>query len=590
MNVAQVTAEILKREGVDVLLTYPLNPLTESAAEANIRPIVVRQERVGVHMADCISRMTSGDKVGVFCCQLGPGIENAFGAIAQAYSEAVPLVVIPGGYPRAGLFTKPNFNCALNFQHVTKHVETVTTPEQLVPALRRAFNFARNGRPGPVMLEIPADVWGLEVPGEIDYKPSRRVRSAPDPQAVEAAADALVNAKMPMIYAGQGVHYAKAWDELKAVAELLEAPVSTSLEGKSAFPETHALSLGAGGVAMSRALAAYVAESDVVFGAGASFSATSFGIKFPVKDKSFIHNTIEPLDIDKNIPAEHALLGDSKLALSMLYDALKDRLKKPRGLTDKVQARIAELNEPWWKTWMPRLTSKDAPISPYRVIWDFMHITDVANTTVTHDAGSPRDELSPFWKSVTPLGQVHPPGLRPGAGHGREARQPGAPVRELLGRRGHRHDRHGFRDLRPLRHPDPLHPVQQFLDGDGIPGDAVLEGTLQVHRHLRQLRPVRPGPGRLRRADHRPGPDRRCPASWHPGHPGRPPGAAGVHHHPGQGLFDLPRRVPRRRLTPPTCPMSEKEGRREQFPAAFHFAFRSPPLTYASRTGRRACR
>ncbi len=406
MNVAQVTAEILRREGVEVLLTYPLNPLTESAAEADIRPIVVRQERVGVHMADCISRMSSGDKVGVFCCQMGPGIENAFGAVAQAYSEAVPLVVIPGGYVRANLFVKPNFNCSLNFQHVTKHVETITTVEQLVPALRRAFNFARNGRPGPVMLEIPHDMWDQEVPGSIDYKPSRRVRSAPDPAAVDAAAEALVNAKMPLIYAGQGVHYAKAWDELKAVAELLEAPVSTSLEGKSAFPETHALSLGAGGVAMSRALAAHVAESDVVFGAGASFSATSFGIKFPVKDKTFIHNTNEPLDIDKNIPADHALLGDSKLALGMLHEALKARIKKPRGLTSKVQSRIAELNEPWWKTWMPRLTSQDAPISPYRVIWDFMHITDVANTTVTHDAGSPRDELSPFWKSVTPLSYI----------------------------------------------------------------------------------------------------------------------------------------------------------------------------------------
>jgi acetolactate synthase-1/2/3 large subunit len=232
------------------------------------------------------------------------------------------------------------------------------------------------------------------------------VRSAPDPQAVDAAAESLVNARMPLIYAGQGVHYARAWDELKAVAELLEAPVSTSLEGKSAFPETHALSLGAGGVAMSRALAAYVAESDVVFGAGASFSATSFGIKFPVKNKSFIHNTTEPLDIDKNIPADHALLGDSKLALAMLYDALKERLKKPRGLTSKVQSRIAELNEPWWKTWMPRLTSNEKPMQPYRVIWDFMHITDVANTTVTHDAGSPRDELSPFWKSVTPLSYI----------------------------------------------------------------------------------------------------------------------------------------------------------------------------------------
>ncbi len=406
MNVAQVTAEILKREGVDVLLTYPLNPLTESAAAADIRPIVVRQERVGVHMADCISRMTSGDKVGVFCCQLGPGIENAFGAIAQAYSEAVPLVVIPGGYPRGNIFVKPNFNCSLNFQHVTKHVETITTPEQLVPALRRAFAFARNGRPGPVMLEIPHDVWELEVPGPIEYRPSRRARSAPDPLAIEAAADALIKAKTPLIYAGQGVHYAKAWDELKAVAELLEAPVTTSLEGKSSFPETHALSLGSGGVAMPRAVAAYVAESDVVFGAGASFSATSFGIKFPTRGKSFIHNTNEPMDIDKNIPADHALVGDSKLALGMLYEALKDRLKQPRGLTPAVAARIKELNEPWWKEWMPRLTSNEKPMQPYRVIWDFLHTTDVANTIVTHDAGSPRDELSPFWKSVTPLSYI----------------------------------------------------------------------------------------------------------------------------------------------------------------------------------------
>ncbi len=403
MNVAQVTAEILRREGVDVLLTYPLNPLIESAAEINIRPIVVRQERVGVHMADCISRMTSGDKVGVFCCQMGPGIENAFGAVAQAYSEAVPLVVIPGGYPRNNIFVKPNFNCSLNFQHVTKHVETITVPEQIVPALRRAFNFARNGRPGPVMLEIPADVWGLEVPGPIDYKPSRRARSAPEPAAVEAAADALINARLPLIYAGQGVHYAKAWDELKAVAELVEAPVCTSLEGKSAFDETHALSLGAGGVAMSRALAATVAESDVVFGAGASFSATSFGIKFPTKDKSFIHNTNEPMDLDKNIPADHALIGDSKLALGMLHDALKQRLKKPRDLTKGVRARIDELNKPWWNEWLPRLTSNENPMQPYRVIWDFLHLTDVKNTIVTHDAGSPRDELSPFWATQAPL-------------------------------------------------------------------------------------------------------------------------------------------------------------------------------------------
>jgi acetolactate synthase I/II/III large subunit len=402
MNVGQVTAQILKREGVEYLLTYPLNPLTERCAEVDIRPIVVRQERIGVHMADAISRLSSGDRVGVFACQEGPGIENAFGAVAQCWSEGVPLVVFPSG---GGSFLKPAFNSTLNFQHITKHAEIVTRPEQIVPALRRAFTIARNGRPGPVLIEV-AGIWGAEVPGELDYTPARRILSAPDPKDVDAAAAALVAAKRPLIYAGQGVHYAKAWDELKAVAELLEAPVCSSLEGKSAFPETHPLALGSGGPTMSKAVEVNVAESDVVFGAGASFTATGFGIQFPTRDKVFVHNTIDSYDINKNIPAKYPMVGDSKLALGMLHEALKDRLKKPRGLTPAVAARTKELNAPWLAEWMPRLTSEANPLSPYRVIWDLMHIADVANTIITHDAGSPRDELSPFWKSTTPLSYI----------------------------------------------------------------------------------------------------------------------------------------------------------------------------------------
>ncbi|MEO8306846.1 MAG: thiamine pyrophosphate-requiring protein [Pseudomonadota bacterium] len=402
MNVGQITAQILKREGVEFLLTYPLNPLTERVAEVDIRPIIVRQERIGIHMADAMSRLSSGDKVGVFACQEGPGIENAFGAVAQCWSEGVPLIVFPSG---GGSFIKPAFNATVNFQHVTKHAEIVSRPEQIMPALRRAFSIARNGRPGPVLIEV-AGIWGVEVPGDLNYTPSRRVRSGPDPKDVDDAAAALIAAKRPLIYVGQGVHYAKAWPEMKAVAELLEAPVCSSLEGKSAFPETHPLSLGSGGPTMSKAVEANVAESDLVFGAGASFTATGFGIQFPTKDKTFIHNTIDPHDIDKNIPAKIAMVGDSKLALGMLHDALRDRLKKPRGLTQAVAARTKQINDPWMAEWMPRLTSESKPLSPYRVIWDLMHIADVANTIITHDAGSPRDELSPFWKSTTPLSYI----------------------------------------------------------------------------------------------------------------------------------------------------------------------------------------
>ena len=120
MKVAQAIAKAMKAEGVDILFAYPVNPLIEAAAEEDIRTIIVRQERIGLHMADAYSRIHSGEKFGVFCMQHGPGAENAFGGVAQAYSESVPIVVLPAGYERNVAFTRPNFNAYLNFQHVTK--------------------------------------------------------------------------------------------------------------------------------------------------------------------------------------------------------------------------------------------------------------------------------------------------------------------------------------------------------------------------------------------------------------------------------------------------------------------------------------
>src|SRR4029453_7736476 len=110
MRVANAVAEILKREGVEFLIAYPVNTVIEAAAEADIRTIIVRQERTGLHMADAVSRVTSGDKIGVFAMQHGPGSENAFGGVAQAYADSVPLVVIPAGFPRNLTNVSPNFS------------------------------------------------------------------------------------------------------------------------------------------------------------------------------------------------------------------------------------------------------------------------------------------------------------------------------------------------------------------------------------------------------------------------------------------------------------------------------------------------
>src|SRR5947208_169237 len=282
MKVTNAIAQILKKEGVEFLIGYPVNPIIEGAAEADIRTIMVRQERIGLHMCDAVAKVTSGDKIGVFVMQHGPGTENAFGGVAQSFGDSCPVVVLPAGYARNINQVHPNFNAALNFRHVTKSSEQVTVADATVEALRRAFTVVKNGRPGPVLVEFPTDILREEVPDALvaEYTKTPRLRSGPDPQSVSKIAEAL----------------------------------------------------------------------------------------------------------------------------DAVLEEVKDRLKgKTRDRLATVTREIAGMREEWLGKWKHRLTADSAPLSPYRVIWELLHTVDVKNTIITHDAGSPRDQLSPFWVSETPL-------------------------------------------------------------------------------------------------------------------------------------------------------------------------------------------
>ena len=406
MNVAQAVAHVLKQEGVEYLFAYPVNPLIESAAELDIRTVIVRQERIGLHMADAMSRLTSGRKIGVFCMQSGPGTENAYGGVAQAFGESVPIVVLPMGYRRKVAQLSPNFHAYLNFQHITKSCEYLVLPETVMEVMRRAFTQVRNGRPGPALVEFPTDLLDEEVPGTFDYRPTPSVRVGPDPDAVRDAAEALVAAERPVIYAGQGVHYAEAWSELKQLAELLEAPVTTSLDGKSAFPEDHPLSLGNGGRSMPEPVHVFVQNADVIFGIGCSFTRTNFGLAMP-EGKTYIHATLDPGDINKDVACHYPIVGDAALTLRALIDEVSDRLKnKPRGRYEGIVTEIQAIRQRWMKAWSPKLRDSSTPFSPYRVISDMIDTVDIDKTIITHDAGSPRDQLTPFWPSTTPLSYI----------------------------------------------------------------------------------------------------------------------------------------------------------------------------------------
>ena len=404
MKTIDAIAHIMKKEGVDYLSAYPTTSLIESAADIGIRPIICRQERVGVGIADGYTRVKNGSPPGVFAMQSGPGAENAFAGVATAYSDAVPMLVLPLGYPRDRDGVFPHFSSVRSFASITKFVEQINTAEQLGETMRRAFARLKMGRPGPVMVEIPADIGDEEVDASIveSYRPVKATLSEADQKDVLDAASVLLNAADPVIHAGQGVLYANATEELLELAEFLQAPVMTTLAGKSAFPEKHPLALGSGSSVMSGPVYHFLGKADVIFGIGTSFTKHSMTTTIP-SGKVFIHATNDPIDIDKNYYVDHPIIGDARLVLRQFIAACKDLITGSRRRNDStVVGEIASVRQAWLKEWMPKLASAEVPINPYRIIWEFMNNVDPAGAIVTHDSESPRDQLTPFYQSGGP--------------------------------------------------------------------------------------------------------------------------------------------------------------------------------------------
>ena len=405
MQLIDAIAETLKREGVTKLFCYPTNPIIESAVARGITPVICRQERTGVHIADGYSRVTNGRPPGVFAMQYGPGAENAFPGIATAFSDSTPLLLLPMAHPRETSQTFPLFSSRRTYASVTKSVEEVVVSAQLPAVMRRAFSQIRNGRPGPVMVELPLDLQSADA-GDFDYRPAPAVRAAPDPGDIEAAAKLLLAASRPMILAGQGVLYAEATDQLRRLADMLQSPVMTTVDGKSAFPETHPLSLGVGGIVFTgHGLDFLNKKTDLILAVGCGLTNHQLSTPGLPKGVKLIHATNDPRDLGKTYDTEVGLLGDAALTLSQLIEALQTRVGKT-AVVGSSAAELKPLRENWLAKWNAKLTSNAAPITPYRVISEFSKVVDPARTIVTHDSGSPRDQVLPFYQSTTPRGYL----------------------------------------------------------------------------------------------------------------------------------------------------------------------------------------
>lgn len=400
-------ANALKMEGAEYLFCYPANTLIEACAIAGIQPIMSRTERTTVNMADGYTRVTNGRRTGVVVTQAGPGIENAFAGVAHAWAESTPILVLPGGTARSRLGQSPDFDAMHAYRGVTKWVAQINQADRIPELMRRGFTSLRSGRPGPVMLQVPADVATEEIDeAAFDYRPVKGYRSGGDPADVAAAVQALLAARRPVIYAGQGVLWAEAAAELVEFAELVNTPVLTTNTGKSAFPENHPLALGVGAGTMTKMARHFLDRADLVFGIGCSFTTNLASIGIP-RGKTLVQCTVDDKDLNKEEQLHHAVIGDAKLVLQQLLAEAR-RQAGPDGRRDggEVAAAIRQVKAEWLEEWRPRLTSDEVPINPYRVIWDLMHTVDRTQTIVTHDSGHPRDQTIPFYEAIVPRGYL----------------------------------------------------------------------------------------------------------------------------------------------------------------------------------------
>jgi acetolactate synthase-1/2/3 large subunit len=399
-------ANILKQEGTDYVFCFPNNTLIDAAAAAGIRPIISRMERGAVNMADGYTRVNNGVKNGVCIVQAGPGIENAFPGVAQAHADSVPILMLPGQQGTNRLGMSSEFDATINYAGVTKWGGLINYPERVPELMRRAFTQLRIGPPDPVIVEMPTNVLNGEIDESLfQYTPVTKRRTSGDPQDVTRVARRLLNASRPVIYVGQGVLYAEATPELVTLAELLNAPVLTTTLGKSAFPENHPLALGTGGNTGTKAVGVFLRQADVVFGIGTSFQKTLASPPVAA-GKVVIQSTIDENDLNGEYPLDEIIVGDSKLVLQQLIDEVQSQSGGNGRKDETVAAEIRSIKDEWLAEWMPRLTSNDIPISPYRVVWELDRGLDKSNSIVTHDSGNPRDQIVPFYTATTPRGYI----------------------------------------------------------------------------------------------------------------------------------------------------------------------------------------
>ena len=402
IDVATGIARILKQEGVDWVSTFPVCRVNNALGKEGIPMLMMRDDRYAVAVADAFSRITAGNRIGVCTFQGGvnaAGMQYAYAGMAQAFEDGSPVLCITDGVP-IGSSGNSQFDVASSMKTVSKWFGYIDKPERVPEFMRRAFTMLRSGRPGPVILAVP-DPTGTYDETADPYVTVKGWKSAPDPTDIRAAVDLLLKAQNPLIYAGEGVIYANASEELKSLAELVNAPVISTLKAKGAFPENHPLFVGVRGDHVSN----YLDKSDLVLAVGSSLSPGRFSHGIPnAATKTIIHCNVDELHVNKVYSTAQAVIGDARFTLQALANEVSSRTSEVKRNSEAVAIEVKLERDAGLEIYREAMASEEKPINPYRVYGDLMKVLDPYNSFITHESGNTRDQLSTVYDTLIPRG------------------------------------------------------------------------------------------------------------------------------------------------------------------------------------------
>ena len=416
---AEILIKALQAEGVKHVWGYPggavLHIYDAFYKQDTIQHVLVRHEQAAVHAADGFARATG--EVGVALVTSGPGVTNAITGIATAYMDSIPLVVITGQVSTTAIGQDAFQECDTVgiTRPIVKHNFLVKDAHDMAEVMKKAFHIARSGRPGPVVVDVPKDVSFNKVPYKgypesvemRSYNPVRKGHSG----QIRKALQLLMSAKRPYIYTGGGVLLANATDELRALVDLLNYPVTNTLMGLGAFPATDRRFVGMLGMHGTWEANNAMQNCDVLLAVGARFDDRVIGNPkhFAQNERKIIHIDIDPSSISKRVKVDVPIVGDVKDVLTEMIGMIRESGGKPD------EAALAD----WWKTiegWRSRDCLKydranTDVIKPQKVIETLWDMTKDADAYVTSDVGQHQMWAAQFYKFNEPRRWINSGGL-----------------------------------------------------------------------------------------------------------------------------------------------------------------------------------